>query len=197
MPAIINHDTILKKVLKSSRTQAIAFARLQAKVAAAKEELINDFDGHPVTQELLAGPFKDGSEVLPYGYGNLFSFLGFETEQNPTEPVRKLLERIHLLKAPRSSRNAWTFIVRIPSQEDIDKASPMNWESGRSWVNAVEKGIGTFSHYMFNLKAGRFNNSRSQTAIQVGPNLRNTSAYFAGRGYILGMLKRFQKKILR
>ena len=198
---ILNHASILMKVMKSPKAQQAAYEKLQAKVLMSQTKLIEEFDSNPVTREILAGPDIASSEILPFGYGNLFSFLGFDRNKpNPVEPVRKLLERIHLLRRPTVTSVSWNFTLRIPSQDDIDKASPMEWESGRSWIHAVTYGMGTFSHYMFNLKEGRFKNPKrnsSGVAVQIEPNLHATSSYLSGRGYLIGMMGRFKRSISR
>lgn len=194
---MINKESILVKVLAAKKTRAAAFAAANQRVEMAKKALLNEFDNHPITVELLAGPDLEDSKVMPMGYGNLFSFLGFNrnTKENPIHPIRRLLENIHLIRAPSRDKTHLVFTVRAPSNDDIEKKSPMTWESGRSWVHAVTYGIGTFSHYMFSLKEGRFSRSKSGTAIQTKTNLRNTSTYFLGRGYVIGMLGKFNRRL--
>lgn len=194
MPLLLNNDTILAKVLKSPKGQRIAFLKLKQQVETAKTQLLQEFDTNPVTVELLQGPEQPYSEVLPNGYGNLFSFLGFSVGRKPTEPVRELLEKIYLIQKPAVDRKSFTFKIRLPSKEDLNDVSPMEWESGRSWIDAVTYGLGTFSHYMFSLTQGRFQNSKSNTAIQVGPDLRATSVYLTSQRYVIGMLGDFKRK---
>ena len=195
MAGSINSRSILAKVLAADKTRQAALQKVQARFNAAKAELITEFEESPVTQELDAGPALEDSRVLPGGYGNLFSFLGFMQGSKPTQPVRELLDRIRLIQKPTLEEDRWVFRIRVPDKEDLDNASPMVWEAGRSWIDAVTYGIGTFSHYMFSLTQNRFKNSHSTTAVQVKPNLRGTAAYFSGVGYVIGMLGRFKRKV--
>lgn len=195
----INRNSILIKVMRAKKTQDVAFSKMNNRVTNAKRDLLEEFNKDPVTVELLEGPDLDSSQVMPLGYGNLFSFLGFNRDKpNPVHVVRSMLENIHLLRRVRIDNGGFTFSLKAPNRDDLEKETPMEWESGRSWINAITYGIGTFSHYMFNLKEGRFKTpSRSGTAIQVATNLHQSSVFFTGRGYVIGMLGRFKAKLTR
>lgn len=190
----INQDAILVKFLKSESVQRKVSTRLYTKVEKAKEALLEEFDSSPVTKEIEAGPDLAESQILPGGYGNLFSFLGFERGTDPITPVRQLLDKIYMVRKPVIMERYWKFTIRTPSETDFEREAPMTWESGRSWVEAVTHGLSGFSHYMFSLKEGRFKGSRSSTGTQVKANLRSTAEYFAGVGYVIGMLGRFKRK---
>jgi len=197
----INFNSIHAKILRAPRAQAQAAEIVQEDVNKLKTELLEDFNSHRATLEIEAGPDLEVSEVLPVGYGNLYSFLGFEDGKNPTQPVRKKLESIHLLKKPRVDGRYWTFKIKMPTEEDLENASPMDWESGRSWITAITKGLSGFSHYLFTLSR---NIGRSGSAIQVAGDLtggsnspRSGSQFFAGTPYVYEMLRKFVKKLKR
>lgn len=190
----INVSSITAKVVKAKKTQAVVFNTLNSRVLTAKNNLIEEFDTHPVTQEILAGPDVQPSTILPFGYGNLFSFLGFEKESSPVQQVRLLLEKIHLIKKPAVGKTYLGFKLITPSNEDVEKESPMAWESGRSWIHAITYGIGTFSHYVFSTMSGRYKKSRSGTAIQVKGYIPSRGEYLTGTSYLFGMLGRFRRK---
>lgn len=196
MPSSVNTKSILAKVLAAEKTKLAALRQVQEKFDRAKSELLTEFETSPVTQEIDQGPELTTSSVLPGGYGNLYSFLGFIAGSNPTGPVRQLLNNIRLVKKPTMGEDAWVFRINIPDKADFDDASPMTWEAGRSWIDAVTHGLGTFSHYMFSLTNNRFTRSKSGTAVQVSTNLRGTAAYFTGVGYVIGMLGRFKRKMV-
>jgi hypothetical protein len=64
-------------------------------VAMAHEEIDearNDFETHPVTKELDAGPDSPNISGTTQGYGNLFAYFGFYSGDKPTETVRKYLD---------------------------------------------------------------------------------------------------------
>jgi hypothetical protein len=184
---------IIAKVLKSEAFQREAYKRLADKVERAKEELVQEFNESPVTQEIEAGPDVEHSRVLPEGYGNLFSFLGFEDGSDPVSPVREQLERIGVNKKPQVTANKWVFTIRVPSADDLEKASPMQWETGRSWINAITKGLTGFSYYLSTLKRRV---GRSGTGVQT-ENVIRPGTYFAGTSYIIGMLGKFKRKFTR
>ncbi len=190
----INHNVLLAKILKSEQTQKQAFEFLNEKVERAKDELLTEFNQSPVTQELEAG--EDASSlVLPQGYGNLFGFLGFDAGREPIGPVREELEKIEITsRKPQVSGRTWVFRIIFPSEEDLEKVSKMDWESGRSWINAVTKGLSGFSHFLSSLKRRL---GRSGGGVQVESDLRSSGEYFAGTPYVIGMLGRFKRKILR
>lgn len=188
-----NESAILAKFLKSETVQKRASAALKTKVGKAKQELIDEFNDSPVTQELEAGPDVTESKVLPSGYGNLFSFLGFNDNRDPVAPVREQLEKISIAGRPRVTDRKWIFSIKAPSTDDLERISPMDWETGRSWISAVTKGLSGFSHYLQSLsrKLGR-----STGGEQVKPEVR-PGEYFAGTPYIIGMIGRFRRKFQR
>ena len=49
---------------------------------------------HPVTQEIESGPNGYNQSGTLGGYGNLFSYIGFEEGMSPTEPLRRVLKKI-------------------------------------------------------------------------------------------------------
>jgi hypothetical protein len=190
----INSEAILVKCLKSQGIQRQIQRALAEKVEVAKEELLHEFEESPVTQEILEGPDAPSSKVLPSGYGNLFSFLGFKEGTDPITPVRELIEKIGLTGRPEVRSRSWIFKIRIPSEDDIEKASPMEWESGRSWISAVTRGLSGFSHYLNSLRRRL---GRSTGGIETKTAVRPGGEYFAGTPYLIGMLGRFKRRFTR
>ena len=62
-------------------------------VDVAHREMMENFDDHPVTRELQAGPAAENTSGTLGGYGNLFSFIGFPAGHSPTRPIRKYLRK--------------------------------------------------------------------------------------------------------
>ncbi len=188
-----NNNVLLAQALKSTSVQRDVATRLNVKVEDAKQELLEEFNESNVTQEIEAGESLESSQILPQGYGNLFGFLGFEEGSDPVTAVREKLESIKLVKKPRTTTRQWIFKISAPSNEEIEEVSPMHWESGRSWVNAVTKGLSGFSHYLNSLTK---KNGRSGAGIQTKSVLRS-GEYFGGVPYLFGMLGRFRRKFTR
>jgi hypothetical protein len=176
------------KILKSSSIQEKAYQELNEEVLSAKEELLQEFDSHKVTQELNDGPSREGSDVLPEGYGNLFAFLGIEKNRKPTEEVRSELEKIKVIRKPLVLSNYWKFRIIVPSSEDIERKTMLKWEP-RSWVSAITHGLSGFSSFMFKQGEG----SRSGYGVQTSNKIRK--GVFNGVSYVFGMLGRFKRRI--
>ncbi len=170
----LNTISITKKINKalgSQRYKTFATRAAETRFNITKDKFINEFDNHDVTQELLEGPTADNISGILYGYGNLFSFFGFPSNTNPIERLRNyLINNIRILKTPTfvetSKGVIYNFQVKTPDADDIYGITPMpdGW-SDMSWVEAVEKGIGTLSYYIYHLFFG--DPSRSGTGLQL------------------------------
>ena len=77
--AIVYKGIIFETLEKNARRfEGLAFANARRAFEGQKESLlVNEFESHPVTQEIQDGPSKESSDILPGGYGNLYAFLGF------------------------------------------------------------------------------------------------------------------------
>jgi hypothetical protein len=186
----VNFHSILAKTLKSRGVQEQARVIIEEKVGEIKNDLLHDFNTHPATKEIEAGPELESSDVLPVGYGNLYSFLGFEDGSNPTMPVREKLESISVIKAPVVHERSISFKVNMPNEEELNEAAPMHWEAGKSWIEAIEKGLSGFSHYLFTLSR---NVGRSGAGVQTEANVRGEQ--FTGTPYLLEMLSKFKARL--
>jgi hypothetical protein len=75
-------------------------------------KLMQDFESHPVTRELKAGPSSSNiSGTLPKG--NLFGFIGFFAESDPVAEIEKLLSKTEIFIKRRSMGTKgfiWTYI---------------------------------------------------------------------------------------
>ena len=82
----------LKRAISSNKEyQAEVRARVKEQFEERKTQLIENFENHPVTQEISNPNSTNISNTLG-GYGNLYGFLGFE-EDNPTLPVKEILSK--------------------------------------------------------------------------------------------------------
>jgi len=163
MAGRIDKNAINRKILTSPRVVKNAGKILEQKVQTSKNELINQFIQHPVTQELQGGESSTNMSGTLGGYGNLFSFIGFPKGFNPIDPILDLLKQIRLNRNPRISGKKLQFKLSIPSKNELNNVSKMPWESGRSWLFDMEKTISGLGAYLF-IKTSA---SRSGTGIQI------------------------------
>jgi hypothetical protein len=162
---------------------------VQKEVEKEKALFRADFESHPVTQELDGGETASNNSGTLGGYGNLFSFLGFNNGANPTAPVKTLIQKIALDRNVQSSGNTFKFKVNIPSKEDFAAVSRMPWEGGRSWLLDIERGISGLGAYLY----GRFKSSRSGTGIQSKYNYTNRR--FKNVKYFSEMYSKFLRRL--
>ena len=149
--------------------QKEALRRIRDQVNEAQREMLMDFENHPITREINSGPEANNESGTLGGYGNLFSFIGFEYGSDPIAPVRKILQKALKIKTLPSSHRSilLKFQVELPSKEDIFKNTPMPWADGRSWVEGIERGISGLGKYL-NVNSRKYGNaSRSETGLQV------------------------------
>jgi len=154
--------------------------------------LLREFNTHSITEELKAGPTASNTSNTLGGYGNLSSFLGFFSSQNPTEELHALLNKINMRKVTRRG-NVVYFRIDLPEKQEIIAATRMNWGSGTSWAYAVENGEfngdEALSHFVFKTWSG----SRSKQGFQVAGEY--TSDNFSPKPYITEILNNFRSRI--
>lgn len=154
-----------------------------------KEDMIKEFLSHPVTVELLSGPYGTNISGTLGGVSNLFAFIGFSTNDNPIEPILQILQSMDYQdKGPSGKNVGKVFRVNIPTPEDIFAITPMPWATGRSWAKGIETGISGIG-YLLNKSS---KSSRSGVAIQADRKVR--SGRFQNTPYISALLKKYQKK---
>lgn len=131
-----------------------------------RKETERDFEKHPVTKEIDQGPNASPISGVTGGYGNLYSFIGFQSSDNPTGAIKNILsEKIRFFIRSIDGRGVFKVTMIIPSMEQIFEASPMPWASGASWAEGIEKGIDNIGSYLYSSNAG--SSSRSGTGIQI------------------------------
>jgi len=151
-----------------------------------KEILIQEFNEHPVTQEIEAGPEASNRSGTLGGEGNLFSFIGFDDADTPVTPVKEMLNKITLGSIKKNTATATLeFKVNIPSEEEFEAVTKMPWENGRSWLFEIERTISGLGNYLY----GQFKNSRSGTGLQVEAEV--SSKIFSPVPYFRTMLEKF------
>lgn len=179
---------IRTKALSSKVAKETALKKAEQKVTEEKSVLINKFDNHEVTKEIAAGPKASNTSGTLGGYGNLFSFIGFEAGTDPISPIRELLNQIQVKNIKFDGEN-YSATVKYPSQKDIANVSPLPFEQGKSWVIGIEKGISGFSQYIYT----RFLDGRSKEGVQT--NNAKGVGLFRKKDYLNSLLQDFINKI--
>jgi hypothetical protein len=184
----INKNILEKEIFSSKSLQKQIKSLVTAQVQKQKNVFLEEFENHPVTKELDAGQDSSNISGTLGGYGNLFSFLGFSSGSTPTLSVKSLIKKIYLNPKIKVKSNILQFKVNIPSKEEFAAISRMPWESGRSWLLDIERGISGLGSYLY----GRFENSRSGSGIQVS---RYNNKVYKPVKYFSQIYNNFLKKI--
>jgi len=153
--------SIRGKALSSTKVKEKALEKAEKKVSQEKNKLIEAFDNHEVTKEIAAGPKTSNTSGTLGGYGNLFSFIGFDAGSDPITPVKELLNEIEV-KNIKKNGDEYNVTVKYPSQNEISKVTPLPFENGRSWAIGIEKGISGFTQYIYT----KFLDGRSKQGVQ-------------------------------
>lgn len=172
---------ISKQYSASFRKQMERKIRQDVKQAQAK--MLLAFESHDVTRDLDRGP--SGSSLA--GGGDLFSFIGFNAGDRPTNALRMLLTKgikVQFISSLQNDIEA-TFRIDIPSTEQIEELTPMPWAPGRSWAREIEMGIPGLGQYLVTDSPA----SRSGKAIQVKNIIR--SGQFGAKSYMTKILSTF------
>lgn len=161
--AYINIRGLKKEVAKqySKKFATRVSSRIRASVAAAKKQMLAEFEQHSVTQDLDSGA---GSSNL-MGGGDLFSFIGFNSGDRPTNALRAFLLNSLKVSIVRVSNGevGVEFRINVPTKEQLEGLTPIPWAAGRSWLREVEIGIPGLGQYLVKDSPA----SRSGAAIQV------------------------------
>lgn len=189
MAGKINKKLIQKEIFSNRTVKKTVYNIVQKQVEKEKALFRADFDSHPVTQELEGGENASNISGTLGGYGNLFSFLGFNKGANPTTPVKLLIQKILLDRNIETNNDGFKIKINIPSKQDFAAVARLPWESGRSWLLDVERGISGLGAFLY----GRFTGSRSGGGIQNKYNYSNR--VFRPVKYFSQIYAKFLKRI--
>ncbi len=167
----------------------------------------DDFETHPVTVEIEGGITSDNiSDTLPgskYAPKNLYSFIGFEAGDNPTEVIREAIsvtsptgpEMRYVRKEVSGDGNArYRFDISAPKKQAIYKKTPMPWAKGLSWAQKVETTIPGFAYFLARFMGEP---SRSGGGVQAKDKrgqlqqVRDEEYQAPEGGYLTGIFERF------
>tara|TARA_R100000734_G_C3317504_1_gene110716 strand:+ start:1919 stop:2560 length:642 start_codon:yes stop_codon:yes gene_type:complete len=180
----------------NSRSMAMALRGvIEPKLEERRKELEREFSIHPITLELNAGPNASNTSGTLGGYGNLFSFIGFSSSDDPTSVISQIFkEKIKFTVRRMNTKGKYMVTFFIPSVEEIYGLTPIPWMTGKSWVKSVEEGgLTNLGQYLFSSTG--FPSSSSGTAIQVKS--RSSSVTFRRVPYVKKLIENFKKKMLR
>lgn len=193
-------DFIKRRIVESKPvTFAIRKAieiRLRPLFNQIREEMLEEFTNHPVTQEIDMGPKLGWNSPFLGGVGDLFSFIGFNRDDNPTEPIKKMIKGLRFYTVFSKGLEHKFEIRFFPAMGDIEQATPMPWAEGRSWAKGIESGISGLGSYL-NIEHPV---SRSSAGIQAknkdGKLIKVRSGQFRPTKYMSEILNKYRTKFL-
>ena len=143
----------------------------------ARQDLIKDFYSHSITREIKAGENASNSSGTLGGYGNLFSFIGFDQGDDPTAGIEEILKaRLSITVRAISNGRFRISILNAPSKDGIFNVSQIPWASGSSWAEGIEKGLSNLGSFLY--RDSGISKSRSGTGIQIENNLFIPNFFF-------------------
>lgn len=198
--ALAKRGGISSRVERKIRNKAIV------KLSQAVKRFKKNVEEHPISQEINGGPEEENLSGTLGGYGNLFSYIGFDDGSDPIGEVLGLINEHRLAASSRKrqkgkvkrgfySFKAIEFSWRVVG---MDKAklfsatrSAVPW-MGKSWLKGIESGISGLGAYLY-AEDESFSNSRSGTAVQTKTQLR--SGGFRPTSYISALYNEFSRDL--
>jgi hypothetical protein len=154
-----------------------------------KNEFIEEFMNHPITQEIQGGISATNSSGTLGGITNLYSFIGFDEGTDPIKPIEELLKKSNYRILFNNRSVEATVIFDVPTAAQIFEITPMPWATGRSWARGIETGISGLGYYIKKAK-----NSRSGLGVQSNQQVRS-GVMFRNSKYISDLINRFNKEL--
>lgn len=191
MAALLNKDfqEIEKQAVRERSFKQEVKNFIKKEFEDIHKQFLANFDSHLVTQEIKGGPFSTNISKTLGGFGNLFTYIGFDSGSNPIKPLRELLKTYEI---QYHVRKKYIYVrVEIPTKEEVFTVTPMPWATGRSWARGIERGISGLGQYL--VKSNRIGRSRSGYAVETKGRIRG--GRFSNRPYMSALLKDYYKKI--
>ena len=188
----INLRVLQREIIRQAKKpiQERANVIINNKLEKIKEKTLQEFDDNEITQEIVEK-------------GDLFGFIGFGAEENPTDEVREVLERNIIARdeislSIRGDKIIISKTIETPSIDSISKechSEGVSEWTDKPWLKILEDGIPFFSHYLRGSRAknGEFPNSRSGVGIQAKNVVRSES--YGPRRYISQILANLRARI--
>lgn len=176
---------IMKSLQKDKTYQKEVVLQISQEFEKIKQQILNEFDNHPVTREINDGISASNISGTLDGITNLYSFIGFNEGDNPTKVIRDLLEKSTYKIITNTNGISSIASFEIPTAQEIFAITPMPWATGRSWARGIETGISGIGYY---LKVEK--NSRSGLGIQNKRQVRS-NIRFKNISYISALINKF------
>lgn len=176
---------IMKSLQKDKTYQKEVVLQISQEFEKIKQQILNEFDNHPVTREINDGISASNISGTLDGITNLYSFIGFNEGDNPTKAIRDLLEKSTYKIITNTNGISSIASFEIPTAQEIFAITPMPWATGRSWARGIETGISGIGYY---LKVEK--NSRSGLGIQNKRQVRS-NIRFKNISYISALINKF------
>lgn len=160
----------------------------QRDLVERKGRLKNLIEVHPVSRELRGGVSSPNISGTMGGYGNLYTFLGGFEGDVVERIINNIMEKV-VIGRVREVKNASASLLSFRAEVSVSVAEvdePLSFEN-RGVIDAVENGIGNFSHFVYQ-KGRDLKNSRTGPAIQSSKQQRNQQ--FTPTEWISSLLKR-------
>lgn len=196
---IVNKKSVSKKLINAvNNNKRFSLKKhLNKRLDNRVDKLIGSIISHPISRELSGGPKSRGG-ILPYG--NLFSFLGFNSDDRPVEDLTNLIKNnTRITKAKATSINQKGVLnietaIYVPTLNLIEKRTVLPWDGKRSWLRGLEvTGYDNFAHYLYSERR-KFKRSRSGPAIQIRQKLRDIQS-LSPQPYVLSEIEKFIKNL--
>ena len=93
----LNFKNFEKYIANDKVVRSEIFNIVNPKIEESKQKLIQNFISHPVSSEISSGPNSSNISGTLGGYGNLFSFIGFNSGDDPVNKWVSFLKKLILL----------------------------------------------------------------------------------------------------
>lgn len=142
-----NFDQDLSKAITSNKEfRAEVRKILKENFEEKKQIFLNNFDNHPITQEVENPESANISNTLG-GYGNLYGFLGFNEGSDPITPVRNLINKITKFRGVEFRGEDAFLKYDVPELDDFDSVAKLEWDP-KNWIKGIERGLSGFQNFM-------------------------------------------------
>ncbi len=168
---------------------------IQERINEAQKEMVEEFETHPVSVEISGGNNSSNTSGLLGGYGNLFSFIGFEDGQTPISELSNILKKNIPFKIRRVNANGgYSVLVQAPSKKELESIAQVSWMGGRSWLDGIERSIAGLNRYLYDPQYS-LKNSRSGTGSQTQNDIRSVRQVRSP--YLSKILSNFKNRLNR
>lgn len=188
-------DFVRRKVEENPIIQFALRKALEAKIRPLfnqlRADMIQELHDHPISEEIALGPKLNWSSPFLNGYGDLFSFIGFQRDDNPIKPIEDLFKGLRLYSITSKGLKYKFEIRNFPTRNDIRDITPLPWATGRSWALGMEDGISGLGKYINTETPYDPPTYRSTAGVQGKRILRPA---FQPTPYITPILKKYRAK---